>query len=172
MSDEKPAKEKYEKKPSNADKKTSTGKKPMPKALKIILIVVAALIAFVAIILVVASAATKEAVQTSNRFFDSIQAGEGETAYAMLTQEVKDSVTEEDFLGMVDQIGPILNTDEKTISREVNKNDSKETGTVVYEVDGTDGLKYTVTVKLVKDNGQWMIENFSSNNTDSNTNAE
>ncbi|MBL8122118.1 hypothetical protein JNM87_05210, partial [Candidatus Saccharibacteria bacterium] len=62
-----------------------------------------------------------------------------------------------------DQIGPILNTQEKMTSKEVKAASGKSTtGKVVYSIQGTDKVNYAFTVNLVRVDGVWRVQNFDS----------
>lgn len=112
---------------------------------------------------VIANLATNPSAKTSDDFLNSIQSGDSDTAYALLSAGAKTTITSDEFAQVVKQIGPTLNTKEATISKSV----SAETGTqssaqVVYEIKGTDGVTYSFTTNLVQENGKWKILNFDS----------
>ena len=137
-------------------------KKKMPRKKKI-LIALGSVVALFILFFALASNATKNAAKTSNQFIDAIQAGDSSMAYSLLSSEAKGTVNSDDFNKVVSQIGPILNTQEKMKSKSVDsETGSASKGTVVYEIKGTDGVTYTITVNLQKDDGAWKVMNFDS----------
>ncbi len=140
----------------------SAKKEPMPTWLKVALGLAGAAVALVVLVLVIASMATSGAAKVSDEFIDSLQAGDGDTAYSLLSSEVKAVAPEDEFAAFVAQVGPILSTDENKTSQEVEKNDGVETALVTYEITGTDGIDYLIGVELVKEDGEWKVSNFDS----------
>jgi hypothetical protein len=131
---------------------------------KIILIVVAAIAAFIIVITLTVNSATKAPVKVSNQFINSIQAGDAATAYALFSTDAKAVVPVDQFDTVVAQISPILSANEKMTSKSINGETGKAaTSTVVYEIKGTDGKTYEITVNLIKENGDWKVLNFDSN---------
>jgi hypothetical protein len=125
--------------------------------------VVIVVVAIAVVVVVVANLATNPSAQASDEFLNSVQAGNSNTAYALLSSGAKTTVTSDDFAKIVQQIGPILNTQETTISKSVSASTgSQPTAQVVYEIKGTDGITYGLTVNLVQENGQWKVLNFDS----------
>lgn len=114
-------------------------------------------------IFVLASVATQAPLKASDEFLADIQAKNSSAAYSMFSAEAKGVVAEDEFVQVVEQIGPILNSKPKVISKEVSgKTGEAATAKVVYEIRGSDSITYTFTVNLAKDNGEWKIQNFDS----------
>ncbi|MEK7472024.1 MAG: hypothetical protein AAB624_02135 [Patescibacteria group bacterium] len=141
------------------------GEKPTKKSSKnkIILVVVIGVLALIAVVTLWVGSAINAAVGVSNEFIDNIQSSNSSSAYDLFSSEAKKTVTTDEFDGIVSQIGPILNTTEKVIGKEING----ETGTsasakVTYEIDGTDGETYNIIVNLTKEDGDWKVLNFDS----------
>ncbi|MBP6961913.1 hypothetical protein KBB49_00035 [Candidatus Saccharibacteria bacterium] len=129
------------------------------KAFKIIAIIAIIIIALVAIV----NQATSGATKASNQFLNAVQSNQSNVAYELFSSEVKDNVTKDDFKEVVSQIGPILNTDEKMTGKSVEAETGKpSTGQVLYEIKGTDGKTYEIAIDLVKEDGDWKVENFDS----------
>lgn len=164
MSESKEAKVKEVKKKDKATETTAkTGaKKPMPKGLKIALIVAGAFVALIVAVFLLAYTATSGAAKVSDEFIDSLQAGDGDTAYSLLSAEVQEIAPEDEFAAFVDQVGPILNTEESKTSQEVESVDGVDTALVTYEITGTDGIEYVIAVELVEEDGEWRVSNFDS----------
>lgn len=117
---------------------------------------------FVAIF-VLANAATQAPLKASNEFVADIQAKNSSAAYSHFSVDAKAVVNEDDFVQVVDQIGPILSGEPKVISKEISgETGEAATARVVYEIKGSDNITYTFTVNLTKDNGEWKILNFDS----------
>lgn len=115
------------------------------------------------VLFVVVMKATSGAVKASNEFLNAIQSGNSSQAYSLFASEVKGEVSSDDFKEVVSQIGPILNTDEKITNRGVEAESGKNsTANVEYEIKGTDGKTYTIAVNLVKEDGEWKVLNFDS----------
>lgn len=107
--------------------------------------------------------ATNAAVKVSNQFLDAMQATNASAAYALFSSEAKESVDSDEFEAAVEQVGPILNTQEKITGREISS--STENGSsakITYEIKGTDDLDYVVVIELVKEDGDWKVQNFDS----------
>lgn len=144
---------------------TSTTEKSVKKSnkTKIILFVVGGVLALIAVVTLFVGSATNAAVEVSNKFLDNIQASNSLAAYNLFSSAAKETVTVDEFASVVDQIGPILNTSEKIVSKEING----ETGTaasskVTYEIVGTDDKTYLIIINLTKDSGNWKVLNFDS----------
>ncbi len=115
------------------------------------------------ILFFIINAATNPSVKVSNEFLNDIQANRADAAYALMTTDAQGTVTKEDFRAIVAQIGPILNAKESMKSKRVTgETGSAATAKVVYEIKGTDGVTYSFTNNLIKDNGQWRVLNFES----------
>ncbi|MGD8373656.1 MAG: hypothetical protein PVI21_02245 [Candidatus Woesebacteria bacterium] len=114
-------------------------------------------------VVVVANLATSPSAKVSDDFLNSVQAKDSDSAYALLSSGAKETITSADFKDIVDQIGPILNTQEKTITKSVQaQTGSQPTARVEYEILGTDGVTYSIVVNLVEENGKWKVLNFES----------
>ncbi len=151
--------------PQNQLPDPSPSSKPVKKRnwKKIALIVVVGLVAFIVIITVTVNSATKAPVKVSNQFINSIQAGDATTAYALFSTDAVAVVPVDQFDTLVAQIGPILNTNEKMTSKSINgETGQPASSTVIYEIKGTDGKTYEITINLTKENGDWKVLNFDS----------
>lgn len=144
---------------------TNTTEKSVKKSnkTKIILFVVGGVLALIAVVTLFVGSATNAAVAVSNKFLDNIQASNSSAAYDLFSSAAKETVPVDEFASVIDQIGPILNTTEKIVGKEING----ETGTaasskVTYEIVGTDGKTYLIIINLTKDSGNWKVLNFDS----------
>lgn len=130
---------------------------------KIVLVAIIAAVVILGLMLFAANRVTQGAVNTSNKLINAIQAKDSSTAYALFSDDAKQTITPADFKTIVDQIGPILNTQEKMTSKEVKAASGKSTtGKVVYSIQGTDKVNYAFTVNLVRVDGVWRVQNFDS----------
>lgn len=130
---------------------------------KIALVIMLAVVVILGLMLFTANRVTQGAVNTSNKLVNAIQAKDSSTAYALFSDDAKQTITPVDFKAIVDQIGPILNTQEKMTSKEVKAASGKSTtGKVVYSIQGTDKVNYAFTVNLVRVDGVWRVQNFDS----------
>lgn len=125
--------------------------------------IVAVAVVVIVVLILVINTATSAPVKVSNDFLNNIQAARADAAYSMMTPAAQATISRSDFKSVIEKIAPILNTNESMKSKEVNG----ETGNaakakVVYEIKGTDGITYTFTTNLTKDNGQWKVLNFDS----------
>ncbi|MBI3984111.1 hypothetical protein HY346_02315 [Candidatus Microgenomates bacterium] len=137
--------------------------RPQRKGKRLVLYIVVVIVAFVIMLFVFVNTATSEAVKVSNKFLDNIQAGAAPAAYELFSTEAKAQVTANDFTGLVGQIGPILNTQEKTTGKEIaGEAGQAATAKVTYEITGTDGRNYELVVNLIKANEVWRVLNFDS----------
>lgn len=140
----------------------SKAKKPT-NIKKIIMIALGVVVVLIILLLVIINMVTSGSVKVSNQFMNAVQARQGAVAYGLFSSEAQKAVTQEQLSTAIDRVGPILNTKEKMVSKEV----SAETGTqskakVVYEVKGTDGNTYTITIDLIKEGDAWKVLNFDS----------
>jgi hypothetical protein len=143
----------------------STEPKPVKKRSikKIIGYVVVALVVLVVGLTFFVDSATKAPVAASNQFLNALQAGDATTAYSLFSSAAKAAVSADQFDAVVKQVGPILNGNEKMVSKKVNgSTGSAATAEVVYDIPGTDGKTYKFTVNLSKENSAWKILNFLS----------
>jgi hypothetical protein len=130
---------------------------------KIVLIVVAVVVALFIIIFVSVTAATSAPVKASNSLVNYIKAQNASAAYSLLSSGAKGTISEADFVAVVDQIGPILTGTPDMQSKEVSgEAGAAATARVVYEIKGNDSLTYVFTVNLVKESGEWKVLNFDS----------
>jgi uncharacterized membrane protein YvbJ len=137
-------------------KKMSTKKK--------VFVVLGALVGVFIVLVIIANTATQGVVTASNTMVNAIQASDADAAYGMLSTGAKETISEADFDAVIAQIGPILNTEEKMISKEVAAETGQtSSGKVSYEIKGTDGITYIFDVNLVKENDIWKVLNFDSN---------
>jgi len=142
-------------------------KKKMPKVLKIVLLAVGGFVAIVVGLGVLFFTASSGATKVSDEFLNAMQAGDGATAYNLFSSKAKKQLPKEESIGVIGQIGAILNTEEKKVSTNVSAETGSDTeAVVVYEIEGTDGVTYMFAVTLVKEDGQWKVLNFDSDKKD------
>lgn len=103
--------------------------------------------------------ASDQFVAVSNQFIDNIQAGNSAAAYALFSTEAQRAVPTDQFNKLVRQIGPILNTSEQMTGKKIT---DAVTSKVTYEIQGSDGKTYVVTVNLTKESDDWKVLNFDS----------
>ncbi len=107
--------------------------------------------------------ATNAPVKVSNEFLNDVQANNATAGYSLLAPAAQSVVTQAQFKSVTDRVGSILNTQEKTKSKEVNmKSGETSTAKVVYEIKGTDGVTYNITINLQKIDDKWKVLNFDS----------
>ena len=122
-----------------------------------------AVIAIIIALVIIVNTATSAPVKISNQLVSDIQAKNATGAYSLLSSEAQKVVPVDQFNQTVDQIGPILSGTPKMISKEISgQTGSAATAKVVYEIKGSDGATYVITVNLTKENGQWKVLNFDS----------
>jgi hypothetical protein len=106
---------------------------------------------------------TSGVVKVSNEFVNDMQAQNADGAYALMTKDAQAATDKSQFKDVVDRAGPILNTKEKMTGKEVKgETGNAASGKVTYEIKGTDGVTYKITVNLQKEDGQWRVLNFES----------
>lgn len=120
-------------------------------------------LAIIAVLIFVIYSATSGVVKVSNEFVNDVQASNTDAAYSLFSREAAAATSKDTLKTVIDRSAPILNTQEKMTSREVSGETGKAgTGTVTYEIKGTDGKTYTLTVKLIKEDGNWKVLAFQS----------
>lgn len=121
------------------------------------------IVAIIAVLVLITNGATAAPVKVSNQLVAYIQAKNAPSAYDLLSKNAKDVTDPQEFLAMVNQIGPILTGKPDMQSKEVNaQTGSAATAKVVYDIQGNDGLVYVLTVNLVKEGSDWKVLNFES----------
>lgn len=141
------------------DRKAVNNKKKRPLWQKI---VAGAVVAFVVLFIII-NLATSGVTKVSNEFLKDMQNKNADGAYSLLTKEAAAATDKDQFKKVVDQAGPILNTKAKMTSKEASGETGKAgTGKVVYEIKGTDGITYNITINLQKEDGKWKVLNFES----------
>lgn len=115
------------------------------------------------VLFIVVNMATSGVAKVSNEFLKNVQNKNTDAAYSLLTKDATAVTDKDKFNNIVDQAGPILNAKTNMTSKEVSGETGKAgTGKVVYEIKGTDGVTYTVTINLQKEDGKWKVLNFES----------
>lgn len=134
-----------------------------PKKRRLWLKILIGIVILIVIIIVLAFAMTSGAAKVSGQFLTAIQSDKADDAYALFTKEAAAATKQADFTALVKQAGPVLNGDTKTTSRESGTStDGGSAAKVIYEIKGTDGVTYIVTVNLTKEDGSWKVLNFDS----------
>lgn len=137
------------------NKKWSTKKK--------VIVTVSVILGLFILMITIVNQSTKEAVSVSNQMVNALQSSDAPLAYSLLSSEANKAVSEKEFNAVVAKIGPILNTQEKMISKEINAETGKSsTAKVTYNIQGTDGETYTLEINLVKEGDNWKVLNFDS----------
>lgn len=141
----------------------SAAKKQKWSKKKKIWVIVGSIVAVFIVLLIVTNVATSGPAKVSNELISDIQAKNAAGAYSLLSSDAQKVVPADQFNQVVDQIGPVLSGTPKITSKEVSgQTGSAATAKVVYEINGSDGATYVITVNLTKDNGQWKVLNFDS----------
>lgn len=141
------------------DKQVVKNKRKLPLWQKI---VAGAIVVFV-ILFVVVNLATSSVAKAGNEFLKDVQNKNVDAAYSLLTKDAMAATGKDQFTKVVNQAGPILNTKANMTSKEISGETGKAgTGKITYEIKGTDGITYTVTINLQKEDGKWKILGFES----------
>lgn len=120
-------------------------------------------VVFIVAMVILANVAASGAVKVSNAFLGDIQNQRADAAYSLLSKEAATATPKDQFTVIVGRIGSLLNSKTNMTSKEVKgETGSSATSTVTYEIKGTDGITYQVTVNLTKEGGQWKVLNFDS----------
>lgn len=148
---------------SEEDKQSKAGQKKKWSLKKKVIVISAIVIAIIIVITVTANTATQAPLKVSDQLVNNIQAKNSTAAYSLLSSEAKKIVNQDDFTTVVNQIGPILNSQEKVTSKEISGETGKAAAAkIVYEIKGSDGATYALIVNLTKENDEWKILNFDS----------
>lgn len=138
-------------------------KKAWSKNQKIATIIGAVVIFIIGLIAIIFTA-TSAPLQASNKLIENIQKGNANAAYSLMSKDVQNVVSYDDFKSAVDQIGPILQGTPKLENREAGvETGTSPTAKMVYRISGTDDVDYRFTVNLVEENKEWKVLNFESN---------
>lgn len=153
MTSEQPNIEVHDNKPAKTKQKWSLKKK--------IAVIVGGFLGFVALVFVIASIATSGAAKVSNDMVKYLQAGDTKSAYQLLTKSQKESFSEEDFDPIVQTIKENMTGKPSIKSQSVNsETESGTTGNVAYDIKGSDGEMYVLSVDLIKEDDGWKVNQF------------
>jgi hypothetical protein len=115
------------------------------------------------VLVILVNMATSAPVKVSNDLITDVQTKNSAAAYVLFSSQAKSVVTEAQLTAAINQIGPILSGKPDMKSKEVKgETGSAASAKVIYDIKGSDGITYTITVNLVKDNGSWKVLNFDS----------
>lgn len=121
------------------------------------------IVAIFIVLAIIVTVATSAPVKVSNDLITDIQSNNSAAAYSLFSSAAKQVVSQEQLTAAVNQIGPILSGKPDMKSKEVKgETGSAASAKVVYDIKGSDGITYSFTVNLVKENGEWKILNFDS----------
>ena len=130
---------------------------------KIVSVIVGVLLFLVVGFVLLVNAATSAPVKVSNELVANIQSKNSTAAYNLLSSAAKNVVDPQEFATTIDQIGPILSSKPKMESKEIfGETGSAATAKVTYKIRGNDDIDYRLTVNLIKDEGEWRVQNFES----------
>ncbi len=125
--------------------------------------IVTVVVGLIVVLIIVAYTATSGVAKVSNEFLKDVQASNADAAYSLFSREAAAVTDKATLKTVVDKSGPILNAPAKMTSREVSGETGQAgTGKVTYEIKGTDGITYIVTINLTKENGAWKVISFES----------
>ncbi len=147
-------------------------KKRIPSWLKIVGIIVVVFIAIIVIAVIVATTATQAPQKISDQFVNDVQSGDSSAAYALTSKAFQQATSEEQLATIIQQVGPVLQGQEKVSGRAIEKSaGAPETAVLVYTVKTSNGNKYIKT-ELQKSGDAWQVINFRSANEPLNTTVE
>lgn len=134
---------------------------------KKIIVIAGSIVAFIVIIIIFANTATSAPLKVSDEFIDNIQSNNATAAYDLFSDEAQDVTKTEDFETIVEEKGPILSGEPQVQNKEISSStDNGTTAEIVYNIDGSDGITYEVTVQLAKINDEWKVQAFNSEATE------
>ena len=118
---------------------------------------------FIVALIVIAYVATSGPAKVSDAFLKDIQTQQADAAYSLFSKEAQGVTDKDTFQETVKRIGPLLNTKAKQTARQVeDSTGSAALAQVTYEIKGTDGVDYKITIQLVKQDDQWKVNSFDS----------
>lgn len=158
---------------NSSDKQQDTtvvnGEQPVPhkknkwSLKKKITVIVGSIFAFIVIILLAVNTATSAPLKVSDEFINAIRSNNATAGYDLFSDEAQNATTAEDFESIVKETGPILSGEPKVQSKEIDSStDNGTTAEIIYNIDGSDGIKYKVTVKLIEVSDQWKVQAYKS----------
>lgn len=143
--------------------KKVTVPKPKTSKKKKILIIVGAIVVFIVGLIIFVNMATSAPVKISDELISNIQAQDSEAAYDLMSSAAKAVIDRQSLAADIDRVGPVLVGKPKLISKEVAvATGSKNSSTIVYDIEGNDGFTYTFTVQLTENDGKWQVDAFDS----------
>ena len=103
------------------------------------------------------------AQRASGEFVAHIQDVDAASAYDQFSSAGRAATSSSEFETLVTRIGPILSGKPKLVQKVLTEQPGKDdSAQVVYEITGTDGIAYLVTVNLVIVKGDWKVLSLTS----------
>jgi uncharacterized protein YpmB len=147
-------------------------KSRFPKWLRIVFIVLGVIIVFIVAIFLFVGNATKDAQKVSDQFVNDVQAGNTESAYALTSDSFRKATSQDQLQQLIEQAGPLLKGDEKITDRSVQKSTGAPETVVLVYTDKTSSATYYIRVQLEKNDNQWQVSGFRSDDKPLSTDLE
>lgn len=105
--------------------------------------------------------AIKAPLAVSGTFVDDLLAGNTSAAYGNTSSEFQKMYTQQQFDQAIANVSQAGLKKQSTTNTSINSDNGVTTATIVYDAQSNEG-NYSITVNLVKENGQWKVLNFES----------
>jgi len=117
---------------------------------------------FFVVLFVYAFMALRGVSGAANDFISQLQAGECSEMYALSSANLQEQASAEEWNGLCETIGPILQgtPDQKSVEVKSGTGDVS-IGQVVYSIFGTDNYEYQVSIQMIDQDG-WKLDAFDS----------
>jgi hypothetical protein len=146
--------------------------------LKIVLIVVAAVIAVLialgVALFVFVNESTEDAQKVSDDLVTAVQAGDGAKAYALTGPAFREATTEADMTALVKQLAPLVTKDKASPSgKAINASTANgKIAVFTYTLKGANGGSIYFKTQIRDEDGGWRVMNFRSSETELDTEVE
>lgn len=152
---------------SKTESPTLTRRKKMPAWMKF----VAFLVVVAAIVFAIVNSATSSVVKVSDQFLADLQANNPTSAYQLFSAAAKANVPEDEFPDALTALNSVLTGKPKNTGKSVSASTTGiSTAVVTYEIKNDDDKLFKITFSLVKEDGEWKINNFNSTPIDNQNN--
>jgi len=137
------------------------------KKLRVLVKVFAFLVIIAAIVFAIVSSATSGVVKVSDQFLADLRANNPTSAYQLFSAAAKANVPEDQFPDALTALNSVLTGKPKNTGKSVSASTTGiSTAVVTYEIKNDDNKLFNITFSLVKEDGEWKINNFNSTPVD------
>lgn len=98
------------------------------------------------------------ALIVSNDFLQAVQSNDTAKAYGLLTNDLRATLSQEEFKAEINKIAPKIKSQEKVIKRDISADTGKPSKIQFVYSTSAENINYTFTISLIKENSEWRIQ--------------